>query len=241
MTTPETSLTPGVPVSQLLGRGTVGQYANNGTPLGTAHGTASLKSLANKVLQRSKVGQYVGQHVGQCPKKCPTGVEGVGQQNGVVSSPVPPDFSTGLEWIIWPADDADPDFDARWAAFDLADVCRLYGVRVVRSAERVLAIYPPSLEPELIAYAGSLLVEAQDYLRQHMDKLPILDPAEAVEIVKSIMRQHKGLRFCRGEGGSRWPLYPKGWTAGQKATVQTLWFAAGDALDLDDFMGIGTG
>ncbi|KAF5031543.1 hypothetical protein DSECCO2_626670 [anaerobic digester metagenome] len=165
-------------------------------------------------------------------------VEGVGQKNGVIPPPVPADFSTGLEWIAWPADDTDPDFDAKWAAVDLRDIGKPYGVRVVRSGEHIIAIYPPALEPELIAYAGSLLVEAQDYLRQHIDKLPALTPAEAVEIILGIMRQHPGLRFCRGDVGSMWPLYPTTWTAGQKATVQSLWFAAGDALELDSFMGV---
>ena len=65
----------------------------------------------------------------------------MGQKVGAVPAPVPPDFSTGLEWIVWPADDADPDFDARWAAFDLADLARLYGIRVVRAGERILAVY----------------------------------------------------------------------------------------------------
>jgi len=180
----------------------------------------------------------MGQTVGQGQKSCPMRVEGVGQKNGVIPPSVPADFSTGLEWIVWPADDAAPYFDARWAAFDLANLCRLYAVRVVRAGERVLAVYPPALEPELIAYTGSLLVEALDYLRQHMDKLPVLAPAEAVEIVKSIMCQHPGLRFCRGEGGSRWPIYPRTWTAGQRATVQALWFVAGEALGLDDFVGM---
>lgn len=165
----------------------------------------------------------------------------MGQTNGVVPFIAPADFSTGLEWIVWPADDTTPAFASWWAAFDLADLGKLYAVRVVRSAERILAVYPPELEPELIAYAGSLLAEARGYLSAHMDKLPVLDPAEAVKIVKSIMRQHKGLRFCRGDGGSRWPLYPMTWTAGQKATVQALWFAAGPALDRDDFKGIDAG
>lgn len=144
--------------------------------------------------------------------------------------------SSGLEWVTCP-----PEFDAEkygdlWAAFDLADVCKLYGVRVVRAGERILAVYPPALEPELIAYAGSLLAEAREYLASHLDKLPILPPAEAVTAIKEIMRQHKGLRFTKGDDGSRWPIYPRTWTAGQKATAQSLWFAAGEALDRDDFM-----
>ncbi|MGD9607982.1 MAG: hypothetical protein AB7U59_01115 [Desulfovibrionaceae bacterium] len=138
------------------------------------------------------------------------------------SAPAP---GTGLEWVSCP-----PAFDAEkygdlWAAFDLADVCKLYGVRVVRAGERILAVYPPALEPELIAYAGSLLVEAQPYLRQHMDKLPSLGAADAVTEIKRIMNAHKGLKFTKGDDGSRWPIYPRTWTAGQKATAQSLWFA----------------
>jgi len=143
---------------------------------------------------------------------------------------------TGLGWVTCP-----PEFDAdkygsQWAAFDLADLCHLYAMRVVRAGERILANYPPALEPELIAYAGSLLADARDYLRQHLDKLAVLTPAEAVAAIKAVMRQHKGLKFTRGTDGSMWPLYLKTWTAGQKATVQSLWFVAASALDKDDFM-----
>jgi len=143
---------------------------------------------------------------------------------------------TGLEWISKPTDPDGPDYGSQWAAFDLADLCRLYDVRVVRAGEHVLAVYPPELEPELIAYASELLAEARDFLRQHMDRLPILAPAAAVEHIMEIMREHPGLRFTRGDDGSRWPLYPKTWTAGQRVTLQSLWLIAGDALDLDDFM-----
>ena len=143
---------------------------------------------------------------------------------------------TGLGWVTYPPALDTKKYGGQWAAFDLADLAKLYGLRIVRAGERILAVYPPALEPELIAYAGSLLAEAQDFLRQHVDKLPVLSPADAVATIKAVMRQHKGLRFCRGEDGSRWPLYPRGWTAGQRGTLQALWFAAGDALDLDDFM-----
>lgn len=149
------------------------------------------------------------------------------------SAPAP---VTGLEWVTCP-----PEFDAekyggQWAAFDLADLGKLYGLRIVRAGERVLAVYPPALEPELIAYAGSLLAEARDFLRQHMDKLPSLGAADAVTEIKRIMNAHKGLKFTKGDDGSRWPIYPRTWTAGQKAMAQSLWFAAGEALDRDDFM-----
>jgi hypothetical protein len=158
-----------------------------------------------------------------------------------VAIPIPtgPDpKGTGLEWVTWPTDDTAPDYGARWSAYDLADLGKLYGVRVVRAGERVLAVFQPDLPAELVAYATELLADARPYLVAHLDRLPILTPDDAVEIILGIMREHPGLRFCRGEGGSRWPLYPKRWTAGQKATVQALWFAAGDALDLDDFMGV---
>lgn len=148
---------------------------------------------------------------------------------------------TGLGWLPGPPDEAAPAFNGWWAAFDLADLCKLYDMRIVLAGERILAVYPPSLEPELIAYAGSLLSDAREYLIANRDRLPILSQADAVTAIKEIMYQHKGLRFCRGDGGSMWPLYPKGWTAGQKATVQALWFAAGPALDHDDFKGIDAG
>ena len=141
---------------------------------------------------------------------------------------------TGLEWVRWPTNDA-PDYDGQWAAFDLADLCHLYGVHVVHAGERIVAVYPPALEPELIAYAGTPLAEARGYLHQHMDELPVLAPADAVATIKAVMRQHKGLKFVRGTDASMWPLYPKRWTAGQKATVQSLWFVAGPALDQDTF------
>lgn len=145
---------------------------------------------------------------------------------------------TGLGWVTCP-----PEYDAEkyggwWSAFDLADLARLYSLRIVHAGERVLTVYPPTLEAELVAYAGSLLAEAQDYLRQHLGKLPVLSPDEAVATIKAVMRQHKGLKFTRGTDASLWPLYPRGWTAGQRATLQSLWFAAGDALDRDDFEGV---
>ena len=149
-------------------------------------------------------------------------------------------IGTGLEWVTKPTDPDAPDYGARWAAFDLADLGRPYSVRVVRAGERVLAIYPPSLEPELVAYASGLLAEARPYLTAYMDRLPILSPAEAAQKITDIMGEHPGLRFCRGEDGSRWPLYPTTWTAGQKATVQSLWLVAGDALDKDAFMAMET-
>ena len=142
----------------------------------------------------------------------------------------------GLEWISNPTDPDASDYGSQWAAYDLADLGRLYGVRVARAGERILAVYSPALEPELIAYASELLAEAQPYLAANIDRIPILTSAAAVKTILEIMRQHDGLRFTRGEDGSRWPLYPKTWTAGQKVTLQSLWLIAGDALDLDDFM-----
>ena len=70
-----------------------------------------------------------------------------------------------------------------------------------------------------------------------MDNLPIPPSANAVEIILDIMREHPGLRFCRSDGGSRWPIYPRDWTAGQRAPVQSLWLMAGDALDTNSFEG----
>lgn len=145
-------------------------------------------------------------------------------------------YETGLGWLPGPPDDADPAFPSWWAALDLQDIGRCFGVRIVRAGERVLAVYPPGLAADLVDAASEVLAEARPYLAANLDKLPTLTPAEAVVEIKAIMRQHKGLRFTRGGGGSMWPLYPRTWTASQKATVQALWFAAGDALDADSFM-----
>lgn len=145
---------------------------------------------------------------------------------------------TGLGWVTYPPVLDVQKYGGQWAAFDLADLGKLYGPRVVRAGDRIIVIYPPALEPELVAYAGSLLAEARDFLHQHMDRLPLLAPAEAVTEIKRIMAAHKGLKFTRGTDASMWPLYPRTWTAGQKATVQALWFVAGDALDRDDFEGV---
>lgn len=150
-----------------------------------------------------------------------------------VSTPEPK--GTGLEWLPGPPDSEGPAFDTWWLAFDLADLAKLYGVRIVHAGERILAVYPPTLEPELVAYASELLAEARPYLAAYLEKLPTLTPADAVKIILEIMQAHKGLRFCRGDDGSRWPIYPRQWTAGQRVTVQALWFVAGDGLDRDDF------
>ena len=142
---------------------------------------------------------------------------------------------TGLGWVPAPGEVGAPGFAPWWAAFDLADICRLYGMRIAAAGNRLLAIYPPELEAELVAYASELLDQARPFLAANLDKLPILTPAEAVEIVKDIMRRHRGLRFIRGEGGSMWPAYPPTWTPAQKATLQSVWLSAGEALDRADF------
>lgn len=146
--------------------------------------------------------------------------------------------TTGLGWLPGPPDDADPAFPSWWTALDLLDLGRCFGLRIVRASERILAIFPPDIDPELVAAASEALADARPFLAANLDKLPVLTPPEAVVEIKGIMREHPGLRFTRGEGGSMWPLYPKTWTAGQKATAQSLWFAAGDALDRDDFRGV---
>ena len=146
-----------------------------------------------------------------------------------------PGPDTGLGWLPGPPAEDGPDF-ARWlGAFDMADLAKLYSLRVVAAGGRVLVLFPPSLSPDLVSYAEAILDDARHYLSANLDKLPVLTPTEAVAAIKEIMRQHKGLRFCRGDGGSRWPLYPKTWAASQRQAVQALRFAAGDALDLDDF------
>lgn len=149
-----------------------------------------------------------------------------------------PGPETGLDWLPGPPADDGPDFAGWWGAFEVADLAKLYALRVVAAGSRVLILYPPKLQPNLVSYAEGLLDNARPYLRQHMDRLPLLTPAEAVETIKDVMRQHKGLRFTRGDGGSMWPLYPTIWTADQKTAVQSLWLVAGDALDADSFAGV---
>ncbi|MHC1792192.1 hypothetical protein [Solidesulfovibrio sp.] len=142
---------------------------------------------------------------------------------------------TGLGWSPWPAEDGDPDFEGKWAVFDLRDACRSCKARIVRAGERILAFYPPSLGAGMVEYAEDLLDDARGYLAANLDKLPVLTPAEAVERIKEVMRAHPGLRFTRGDGDSIWPLYPKDWSAGQKMAVQSLWLVAGPNLDHDAF------
>ena len=149
-----------------------------------------------------------------------------------------PGPDTGLEWSLWPAEDGDPNLEGKWAVFDLRDVCRSCGLRIVRAGERILAAYPPSLDAGMVEYSEGLLDDARGYLAAHLEKLPALAPAEAVEIIKDVMRQHRGLKFTRGENGSRWPIYPPKWAACQKQALQSLWLVAGDALDADPFMGV---
>jgi hypothetical protein len=224
-----------VSLSHPLRSGTVGQCPKIGTDHGTSHRTASLKSLADKVLRRSRLGQAVGQHVGQNNNNCPRPPSFVGQKYRAAPAPGSSVFSTGLEWLPGPPDSDASSFDTWWSAFDLHDLCHLYSVRIVAAGKRVVAIFPASLEPELVAYTSALLDDTRLFLLDHIGKLPVLGPTETVTIIMAIMREHPGLHFCRGDDGSRWPLYPKEWTAGQKATVQSLWTAAGNALDQYDF------
>lgn len=154
------------------------------------------------------------------------------------SAPGPNQADTGLDWLPPGPDFDHPDHPGWWACFDLADLCRTHHMRVVHAGERLLILYPVELPDGLIEYAEDLLEDGKPYLRQHMDRLPILTPAGAAMIILEIMRQHKGLRFTRGDDGSRWPIYPRAWTTGQRATVQALWFAAADALDRDGFEGV---
>lgn len=162
----------------------------------------------------------------------------VGVADKGASAPSPDQDETGLDWLPPGPDFDHPDHPGWWACFDLADLCRMHHMRVVHADERFLILYPVELLEGLIEYAESLLEDGKQYLGQHVDRLPILSPGGAVVEIKRIMRAHKGLRFTRGTDASMWPLYPKTWTAGQKATVQSLWFVAGPALDQDDFMGV---
>jgi hypothetical protein len=168
-------------------------------------------------------------------------IEGDGHPGDESTGASVPNAETGLDWLPGPPDEADSAFNGWWAAFDLRDLCRRNHMRVVHAGARVLVVYPPCLDVGLLEYAEPLLESARCYLCANRDKLPALSQADAVTSILAIMRQHPGLKFCRGDDGSMWPLYPKTWTAGQKATLQAFWFAAGDALDRDDFMGIGSG
>ncbi len=143
--------------------------------------------------------------------------------------------ATGLEWLpARPAFDH-PDHAGWWAAYDLADLAQSQQLRVVKAGGRIVVVYPPALPPELVDYAEGLLDEARAYLAAHLDKLPVLEPAQALEYLKDIMREHKSLGFVRGGDGSRWPVFPANWTKGQKATVRALWIVAGQVLDRDAF------
>lgn len=81
-----------------------------------------------------------------------------------------PGPDTGLEWLPGPpAHHA--SFDAWWAAFDLADLCRIYGVRIIYDGASIIAAYQRTSHPDLISYASGLLLEALDYLHLHADKI----------------------------------------------------------------------
>lgn len=163
----------------------------------------------------------------------------VGVADKGASAPGSGQDDTGLGWLPPGPDFDHPDYPGWWACFDLADLCRMHHMRVVHAGERLLILYPVELPDGLIEYAEDLFEDGKPYLRQNMDLLPILSPAGAVTEIKRIMNAHKGFKFTRGTDASLWPLYPKSWTAGQRATLQSLWFAAGDALDHDDFEGVG--
>ena len=99
-------------------RGTAGQTPTLGTSSGASSGTKSLKALADRVLQRGKVGQGVGQGVGQEKKSCPIHPMAVGQENGLVppAHEAPPRFSDATVFQGAPTP----------AAIDLADVMLKY-------------------------------------------------------------------------------------------------------------------
>jgi len=162
----------------------------------------------------------------------------IGVTDKGASAPGPDQGDTGLDWLPPGPDFDHPDHPGWWACFDLADLCRAHHMQVVHAGGRFLILYPVELPDGLIEYAEDLLEDGKPYLAGNLDRLPILTPAGAVTEIKRIMNAHKGLKFTKGDDGSRWPIYPRTWTAGQKATLQALWFAAGDALDNDDFMEI---
>jgi len=65
----------------------------------------------------------------------------IGQIEGA-SAPSSETDPTGLVWLPGPPDDTDPAFNGWWAAFDLADLCRLFGVRIVNAGERHSRRFP---------------------------------------------------------------------------------------------------
>lgn len=127
---------------------------------------------------------------------------------------------------------SEPDQDAATAASDLLDIASRHGLRLTQVASgRVVLIYPPRPHPDLVQYADGLLTLARPHFVRHPGLLPDLTPAGAVAELQGLLDACPGLRFVRGEGGGWWPVYPRYWSVEQKASVQALWFVAGDALD----------
>jgi hypothetical protein len=80
--------------------------------------------------------------------------------------------ATGLTWLPGAPDIDHPDFDGWWAAFDLRDLARHHGLRVVLAGGRPRLVYPSHPHSALVAYAGNLFADALPFLKQHMGELP---------------------------------------------------------------------
>lgn len=121
---------------------------------------------------------------------------------------------------------------AATAAADLIDIADRHGLRLAQaSTGRVLLLYPHRPSPNLVQYADGLLTLALPHFMRHPGLLPVMTPAEAVEELQELQDACPGFRLVRGEGGGWWPVYPRYWSVEQRASVQALWFVAGDALD----------
>lgn len=81
--------------------------------------------------------------------------------------------ATGLSWLPGSPGFDHPDFDGWWAAFDLADLARSHGLRVVMAGGRPRLLYPTTPHPDLVSYAALLFADALPFLEQHKDELPM--------------------------------------------------------------------
>lgn len=80
---------------------------------------------------------------------------------------------TGLSWLPCAPGLDHPDHPAWWACFDLADLAKTHGLRVVLSDGAPHLTCPAGSHPELKSYAESLFADALPFLEQHKGKLPM--------------------------------------------------------------------
>jgi hypothetical protein len=79
---------------------------------------------------------------------------------------------TGLSWLPCSPGFDHPDHPAWWACFDLADLAKTHGLRVVLSDGDPHLICPAGSHPDLKSYAESLFADALPFIEQHMGELP---------------------------------------------------------------------